>query len=178
MTANSLDYLIREIPRWRAVYNWDKRLEAYDAEVELRLLRDLEQRSQKRQATYNDASRSILEVVAEWIERFNQRVNEAILADPDADPLGIVRAIDNGQGLAWLDRVAKVLARVQQIAGEAAPIKVDVSNAAVAELITGVFKSKGAELDAILDATAVLAESVESSDATTARTAPKDEIAR
>ena len=153
-------YLSREVPRWRARWDWDQRLKTYDEEIEFRILREASEDVRTREVSFSKSGRLILTIVAEWIQDFDQRVKSIIEDDPTADPLGIQRALESGAGLDWLRRAADLLARTQQIAGEMAPVKVQVTNKETALLIEQVFKSRGAELEAILDVTATLAEPV------------------
>ena len=153
-------YLSREVARWRARWNWDERLKEYDQDVEFRILREVTQDVRSREFSFSKSGKLILTVVAEWIEDFDQRVKKLLEADPTADPLGIERALKSGTGLDWLRRAADLLARTQQIAGEMAPVSVEVTNKETAMLIEQVFKSRGAELEAILDVTATLGDPV------------------
>ena len=158
LNDNDLGYLSRELQRWRTTFQWDDRLDAYDKDLEFRLLRDLEATERQRSITFHGSARSMLEAVAGWIDRFNQRVSEIVAADPSADPLGIETAIRSGDGIEWLTKAAKLLATVQQLAGEAAPISVNVTDGRIAELVAQVFKSNGAELEAVLSTTRHFAE--------------------
>ena len=153
-------YLSREVSRWRARWDWDQRLKTYDEEIEFRILREASEDVRTREVSFSKSGRLILTIVAEWIQDFDQRVKSIIEDDPTADPLGIQRALESGAGLDWLRRAADLLARTQQIAGEMAPVQVQVTNKETALLIEQVFKSRGAELEAILDVTATLAEPV------------------
>ena len=153
LTSKGLDYLIRELPRWRRRYNWDQRIKTYDADIEFRLIRQLDSDQRAVQASFTTSGRTILAIVAEWIDVFNQRVREVLESDSTADPLGIREALSKGDGMDWLTKAAKLVAMTQQIAGEAAPVKININNEGVAALVADVFASNGARLDAVLNAT-------------------------